>query len=50
MYQSELKWELLTKKRVSSTQGIPVGKEHLAWVTNTVTLIYGKRDAVLVVS
>jgi glyoxylase-like metal-dependent hydrolase (beta-lactamase superfamily II) len=43
-----LKWRLLTKKRGSSTQGIPSGKEHLAWVTNTVTLIHGKRDAVLV--
>ena len=45
---SKLKWQLLTKKRASSTQGIPAGKEHLAWVTNTVTLIYGERDAVLV--
>jgi glyoxylase-like metal-dependent hydrolase (beta-lactamase superfamily II) len=44
----ELKWQLLTKKRGSSTQGIPSGKEHLAWVTNTVTLIHGERDAVLV--
>jgi glyoxylase-like metal-dependent hydrolase (beta-lactamase superfamily II) len=48
MPTSELKWELLTKKRGSSTQGIPPGKEHLAWVTNTVTLIYGERHAVLV--
>ena len=45
---SKLKWQLLTKKRGSATQGIPAGKEHLAWVTNTVTLIYGERDAVLV--
>ena len=29
-------------------QGVPPGKETLAWVTNTVTLIYGQRDAVLV--
>jgi glyoxylase-like metal-dependent hydrolase (beta-lactamase superfamily II) len=43
-----LNWKLLTKKRSSSTQGLPAGKEHLAWVTNTVTLIYGERDAVLV--
>jgi glyoxylase-like metal-dependent hydrolase (beta-lactamase superfamily II) len=43
-----LEWKLLTKKRGSSTQGIPAGKEHLAWVTNTVTLIHGERDAVLV--
>ncbi len=44
----KLNWELLTKKRRSSTQGIPPGKEDLAWVTNTVTLIYGQRDAILV--
>ena len=43
-----LKWKLLTKKRGSATQGIPAGKEQLAWVTNTATLIYGERDAVLV--
>jgi len=43
-----LKWNLLTKKRGSSTQGVPAGKEHLAWVTNTVTLVHGERDAVLV--
>jgi len=48
MSTSVLKWKLLTKKRGSSTQGIPAGKEHLAWVTNTVTLIHGERDAVLV--
>lgn len=48
MSTSELKWKLLIKKRGSSTQGIPAGKEHLAWVTNTVTLIHGERDAVLV--
>src|SRR5262249_3428467 len=29
-------------------QGIPPGKEHLAWVTNTVTLIDDEHDAVLV--
>jgi len=43
-----LNWKLLTKKRGSSTQGLPPGKEDLAWVTNTATLIYGDRDAVLV--
>ena len=48
MSTSGLKWQLLTKKRGSSTQGIPAGKEHLAWVTNSVTLIHGRRDAVLV--
>src|SRR5262249_54013199 len=43
-----VKWKLLTKKRGSATQGIPAGKEQLAWVTNTATLIYSERDAVLV--
>jgi hypothetical protein len=43
----KLNWKLLTKKRGSATQGLPPGKEDLAWVTNTVTLIYGERDAVL---
>ncbi len=45
---SHLQWKLLTKKRGSSTQGVPAGKEELAWVTNTVTLISGEKDAVLV--
>jgi glyoxylase-like metal-dependent hydrolase (beta-lactamase superfamily II) len=44
----KLNWKLLTKKRNSSTQGIPPGKDNLAWVANTVTLIYGELDAVLV--
>ena len=44
----KLNWKLLTRKRESSTQGLPPGTENLAWVTNTVTLIYGERDAVLV--
>jgi glyoxylase-like metal-dependent hydrolase (beta-lactamase superfamily II) len=46
---SNLEWKLLTRKRASSTsQGIPPGREHLAWVGSTVTLIYGQRDAVVV--
>ena len=45
---SKLEWKLLTKKRGSSTQGVPPGKDNLLWVTSTVTLIYGRRDAVLV--
>src|SRR6202045_2536631 len=48
MLMPKLNWKLLTKKRDSSTQGLPPGKEDLAWVTNTVTLVYGNRDAVLV--
>jgi hypothetical protein len=46
--EAKLNWSLLTKKRASSTQGVPPGKEALSWVTNTVTLIYGEQDAVLV--
>ncbi|MBO1909438.1 MBL fold metallo-hydrolase [Microvirga sp. 3-52] len=45
---SHLQWKLLTKRRGSSTQGTLPGKEDLAWVTNTVTLISGDKDAVLV--
>lgn len=45
---SKLNWKLLTKRRAGVTKGLPPGKEDLAWVTNTVTLIYGERDAVLV--
>jgi hypothetical protein len=45
---SRLEWKLLTRKRESATKGVPPGKEALAWVTITVTLIYGERDAVLV--
>jgi hypothetical protein len=33
---------------VAATQSLPPGKQHLARVTNTVALIYGERDAVLV--
>jgi hypothetical protein len=45
---AKLNWKLLIKKRAGVTQGLPPGKEDLAWVTNTVTLVYGERDAVLV--
>jgi glyoxylase-like metal-dependent hydrolase (beta-lactamase superfamily II) len=48
MSTPELQWNLLTKMRGSSTRGIPAGKEQLAWVTNTATLIHGERDAILV--
>jgi glyoxylase-like metal-dependent hydrolase (beta-lactamase superfamily II) len=47
-YMPMLNWRLLTKKRGSATQGLPPGRDDLAYVTNTVTLIYGERDAVLV--
>src|ERR1700749_5008310 len=45
---AHLNWKLLLKKRPGVTQGLPPGKEDLAWVANTVTLIYGERDAILV--
>jgi glyoxylase-like metal-dependent hydrolase (beta-lactamase superfamily II) len=45
---SKLNWKLLLRKRPGVTQGLPPGKEELAWVTNTVTLIYGEHDAILV--
>jgi glyoxylase-like metal-dependent hydrolase (beta-lactamase superfamily II) len=45
---SKLNWKLLTKKRAGVTQGLPPSKEDLAWVTNTVTLVYGEHDAILV--
>ena len=48
MSASKLDWRLLTRKRRSSTRGVPAGREHLEWVTNTVTLIDAGRDAVLV--
>ena len=44
----KLNWKLLTKEPGSSTKGLPPGKEDLAWVTNTVTLLSGERDAILV--
>ncbi|WP_234908208.1 hypothetical protein [Rhizobium rhizogenes] len=46
--EAELKWEILVRKRASATQGVPPGKEELTWVANTVTLISGKQDALLV--
>jgi hypothetical protein len=44
---ADLKWKLLTRKRASSTQDVPPGKEDFAWVAHTVTLVYGQSDVVL---
>lgn len=44
----DLNWKLLIRKRNSPTQGTFPSKEDLKWVANTITLIYGERDAVLV--
>src|SRR5271169_6299767 len=45
---SDLQWDVLTIKRPGLTRDLPPGKEELMWVANSSTLIYGKRDAVLV--
>ena len=45
---ANLNWKILTKKRPGVTQGLPPGTDDLAWVTNTVTLIHGEHDAILV--
>jgi glyoxylase-like metal-dependent hydrolase (beta-lactamase superfamily II) len=44
----ELQWNVLTIRRPGLTRDLPPGKEQLAWVANSVTLIHGKHDAVLV--
>ena len=43
-----LQWEVLTSKRPGLSRDLPPGKEDLLWVSNSSTLIYGERDAVLV--
>ena len=45
---SSLQWKLFIRRRASATQGAPPGKDELKWVANTVTLIYGEHDALLV--
>jgi glyoxylase-like metal-dependent hydrolase (beta-lactamase superfamily II) len=45
---NDLQWDVLTVKRPGLTRDLPPGKEDLMWVANSATLIYGKRDAVLV--
>jgi glyoxylase-like metal-dependent hydrolase (beta-lactamase superfamily II) len=43
-----LQWDVLSIKRPGLTRDLPPGTEHLMWVANSSTLIYGKHDAVLV--
>jgi glyoxylase-like metal-dependent hydrolase (beta-lactamase superfamily II) len=43
-----LKWEVFVTKRQGITRDLPPGKEQWAWVPTSATLIYGRRDAVLV--
>jgi glyoxylase-like metal-dependent hydrolase (beta-lactamase superfamily II) len=45
---TDLTWQVLTSTRPGLSHGLPPGKENLAWVVNSVTLISGRRDAVLV--
>jgi glyoxylase-like metal-dependent hydrolase (beta-lactamase superfamily II) len=45
---NDLQWDVLTIKRPGLTRDLPPGKEELMWVANSSTLIYGKRDAILV--
>jgi glyoxylase-like metal-dependent hydrolase (beta-lactamase superfamily II) len=44
----DLTWQVLTSRRPGLSRGLPPGKEALAWVVNSVTLISGRKDAVLV--
>ena len=43
-----LKWDVFVAKRQGVTRDLPPGKEQWAWVPTSATLIYGRRDAVLV--
>src|SRR6202051_4431269 len=43
-----LKWEVLVTNRRGIPRDLPPGKEQWRWVPPSATLIYGKRDAVLV--
>ena len=44
----DLNWEVFTIRRPGLSRDLPAGKEELAWVANSATLISGERDAVLV--
>jgi glyoxylase-like metal-dependent hydrolase (beta-lactamase superfamily II) len=46
--QGELQWNVLTVRRPGLSRDLPPGKEPLQWVANSVTLIQGRHDAVLV--
>jgi glyoxylase-like metal-dependent hydrolase (beta-lactamase superfamily II) len=45
---ADLNWEVLTIKRPGLSRDLPDGDPELMWVANSSTLIFGKRDAVLV--
>jgi glyoxylase-like metal-dependent hydrolase (beta-lactamase superfamily II) len=44
----QLDYRVFTVKRPGLGRDVPPGYESLMWVSNSATLIYGKRDAVLV--
>src|SRR5256885_5268685 len=43
-----LEYQVFTVTRRGLNRDVPPGKESLAWVANSATLIYGEQDAVLV--
>ena len=43
-----LKWDVFVATRQGLTRDLPPGKEQWMWVPTSATLIYGRRDAVLV--
>lgn len=43
-----LRYKVFTATRPGLNRDLPPGKESLAWVANSATLIYGERDAILV--
>jgi glyoxylase-like metal-dependent hydrolase (beta-lactamase superfamily II) len=45
---AKLKFDVMTKRRKSTAPGMPPGKETLSWVSDSATLIFGDRDAVVV--
>jgi glyoxylase-like metal-dependent hydrolase (beta-lactamase superfamily II) len=45
---TSLNWEVLVTKRQGLNRDLPPGKEQWMWVLTSATLIYGKRDAVLI--
>ncbi len=45
---SNLSYAVKTAVRKGVTRDLPHGLENLQWVSNSATLIYGEKDAVLV--
>src|ERR1700723_1924007 len=45
---TDLRWEVLTVRRLGLTRDLPPAKEELMWVANSSPLIQGERDAILV--